>query len=123
MVVNEFELPAGHHQAGKFEARIGRVAGNRCAHPTAAPRNRCRHGSADAVAWRHRNLDRDCGSLRRYLYLGTYPSEEEAAQAYDRAAIKFRGKKVRPDFDPYDPLCRFLLWPPIPIGAHSLEPH
>jgi len=36
---------AGHHQQGKFEARIGRVAGN------------------------------------RYLYLGTFSSEQEAAEA------------------------------------------
>lgn len=49
---------AGHHQHGKWEARIGRVDGN------------------------------------RYLYLGTFHSEEAAARAYDLAALRFRGKKV-----------------------------
>ncbi len=59
---------AGHHQHGKWEARIGRVDGN------------------------------------RYLYLGTFTSEEDAARAYDLAAIRFRGHKANhPDLMPNSP--------------------
>lgn len=28
------------------------------------------------------------------MYLGTYPSQEAAAAAYDEAAVKYRGSKV-----------------------------
>ncbi|KAH7866574.1 hypothetical protein Vadar_022149 [Vaccinium darrowii] len=68
--VSKYRGVARHHHNGRWEARIGRVFGN------------------------------------KYLYLGTYATQEEAATAYDMAAIEYRGLHAVTNFD----LSRYIKW-------------
>ncbi|XP_076907407.1 AP2-like ethylene-responsive transcription factor At1g16060 [Bidens hawaiensis] len=69
--VSKYRGVARHHHNGRWEARIGRVFGN------------------------------------KYLYLGTYATQEEAATAYDLAAIEYRGLNAVTNFD----LSRYINLP------------
>ncbi|XP_052182875.1 AP2-like ethylene-responsive transcription factor At1g16060 [Diospyros lotus] len=68
--VSKYRGVARHHHNGRWEARIGRVFGN------------------------------------KYLYLGTYATQEEAAIAYDMAAIEYRGVNAVTNFN----LSRYIKW-------------
>ncbi|XP_039009334.1 AP2-like ethylene-responsive transcription factor AIL6 [Hibiscus syriacus] len=80
-----------HHQQGRWQARIGRVAGN------------------------------------KDLYLGTFATEEEAAEAYDIAAIKFRGVNAVTNFEMNRYNVEAIAKSSLPVGGaakrqkHSLE--
>ncbi|WOL13859.1 hypothetical protein Cni_G22639 [Canna indica] len=72
-----------HHQHGRWQARIGRVAGN------------------------------------KDLYLGTFSTQEEAAEAYDIAAIKFRGLNAVTNFDMSRYDVESIINSDLPVGGLS----
>ncbi|KAF4391176.1 hypothetical protein G4B88_016486 [Cannabis sativa] len=72
-----------HHQHGRWQARIGRVAGN------------------------------------KDLYLGTFSTQEEAAEAYDIAAIKFRGLNAVTNFDMSRYDVKSIANSNLPVGGMS----
>ncbi|KAL7143886.1 hypothetical protein ABFS83_08G221600 [Erythranthe nasuta] len=74
-----------HHQQGRWQARIGRVAGN------------------------------------KDLYLGTFATEEEAAEAYDIAAIKFRGINAVTNFEMNRYDVEAIANSALPIGGNSAK--
>ncbi|KAE8680671.1 AP2-like ethylene-responsive transcription factor AIL6 [Hibiscus syriacus] len=75
-----------HHQQGRWQARIGRVAGN------------------------------------KDLYLGTFATEEEAAEAYDIAAIKFRGVNAVTNFEMSRYDVEAIAKSSLPIGGAAKRP-
>jgi len=53
------------------------------------------------VCWNKKNKrwQAAINSSGKYLYLGSFTNEDDAARQFDRAAIKLRGKKAKLNFE------------------------
>ncbi|XP_010554502.1 PREDICTED: ethylene-responsive transcription factor WRI1 [Tarenaya hassleriana] len=85
--VSKYRGVARHHHNGRWEARIGRVFGN------------------------------------KYLYLGTYNTQEEAAAAYDMAAIEYRGANAVTNFDISNYMDRLKQKGVFPFALNQTQEH
>lgn len=67
------------------------------------------------VCWNKKNKrwQAAINSSGKYLYLGSFTNEDDAAKQFDRAAIKLRGKKAKLNFEYQGGCARVdggLLW-------------
>ena len=52
------------------------------------------------VSWNGFSFVAQIQHQRRHTHLGSFDTEEEAAAAYDQAALRLRGPNTRLNFDP-----------------------
>ncbi|KOM31918.1 hypothetical protein LR48_Vigan01g147400 [Vigna angularis] len=93
-----------HHQQGRWQARIGRVAGNKDLYL----------GTFGKVSGIMNSL---CFSRFYCVSKLTDPTEEEAAEAYDIAAIKFRGASAVTNFEMSRYDVENILNSSLPVGG------